>query len=76
MTNYSNRYDYEIIYRKVKENVVADSLCKKYEDVGFLLVLSVPLLDWLEVTHQEWFNDPLTAQLICTLQATPHTTPG
>jgi hypothetical protein len=33
-------YDYEIIYKKGKENVVADALSRKYEDEGSLFSLS------------------------------------
>jgi hypothetical protein len=33
-------YDYEIIYKKGKENVVVDALSKKYEDEGSLFSLS------------------------------------
>jgi hypothetical protein len=33
-------YDYEIIYKKGKENVVVDALSGKYEDEGSLFSLS------------------------------------
>jgi hypothetical protein len=33
-------YDYEIIYKKGKDNVVVDALSKKYEDEGSLFSLS------------------------------------
>jgi hypothetical protein len=33
-------YDYEIIYKKGKENVVVDSLSQKYEEEGSLFSLS------------------------------------
>jgi hypothetical protein len=46
-------YDYEIIYKKGKENVVADALSCKYEDEGSLFSLSFILLDWLQVVLQE-----------------------
>lgn len=61
-------YDYRIIYKKGKDNVVVDALFKQYENVGSVLTLSVPILEWLEVSHQEWFIDPNMAQLICKLQ--------
>jgi hypothetical protein len=32
-------YDYEIIYKKVKGNVVVDVLSRKYEDKGSLFYL-------------------------------------
>jgi hypothetical protein len=33
-------YDYEIIYKKGKDNVVVDALFRKYEDEGSLFPLS------------------------------------
>jgi hypothetical protein len=41
-------YDYEIIYKKGKDNVVADALSKKYEDEGSLFSLSFIVPDWLQ----------------------------
>jgi hypothetical protein len=42
-------YDYEIIYKKGKENVVVDALSRKYEDEGSLFSLSFIVPDWLQV---------------------------
>jgi hypothetical protein len=44
-------YDYEIIYKKGKENVVADALSQKYEDEGSLFSLSFIVPDWLQAVH-------------------------
>jgi hypothetical protein len=38
-------YDYEIIYKKGKDNVVANELSRKYEDEGSLFSLSFIVLD-------------------------------
>jgi hypothetical protein len=51
-------YDYEIIYKKGKENVVVDALSRKYEDEGSLFSLSFIVPDWLQVVRQEWLQDP------------------
>jgi hypothetical protein len=40
-------YDYEIIYKKGKYNVVVDALSWKYEDEGSIFSLSFIVLDWL-----------------------------
>jgi hypothetical protein len=44
-------YDYEIIYKKGKHNVVADALSQKYEEEGSLFSLSFIVLDWLQVVR-------------------------
>jgi hypothetical protein len=48
-------YDYEIFYKKGKENVVVHALSKKYEDEGSLFSLSFIVADWLQVVRREWF---------------------
>ena len=44
-------YDYEIIYKKGKDNVVVDALSQKYEEEGSLFSLSFIVLDWLQAVH-------------------------
>ena len=41
-------YDYEIIYKMVKCNVVEDALSRKHEEEGSLFSLSSLVLEWLE----------------------------
>jgi hypothetical protein len=62
-------YDYEIIYKKGKDNVVVDALSRKYEDEGSLFSLSFIIPNWLHVVHQEWLHDPKSLHLIQQLQA-------
>lgn len=57
-------YDYEKIYKKGKDNVVANALSCQYEDKGSMLVLLAPILDWLDESHKEWLQDPSIAQLM------------
>jgi hypothetical protein len=61
-------YDYEIIYKKGKDNVVVDALSQKYEDKGSLFSLSFILPDWLQAVRQEWLQDPTSSHLIQLLQ--------
>jgi hypothetical protein len=61
-------YDYEIIYKKGKDNVVVDALSWKYEDEGSLFSLSFIVLDWLQDVRQEWVQDPKSSHLIQQLQ--------
>jgi hypothetical protein len=46
-------YDYELIYKKGKYNVVVNALSRKYEDEGSLFSLSFIVPDWLQVVRQE-----------------------
>jgi hypothetical protein len=57
-------YDYEIIYKKGKDNVVVDALSRKYEEEGSLFSLSFIVPDCLQAVHQEWLQDPKSSHLI------------
>jgi hypothetical protein len=69
-------YNYEIIYKKGKDNVVADALSQKYEDEGYLFSLSFIVPDWLQAVRQEWLQDPKSLQLIQQLQSNAPASPG
>jgi hypothetical protein len=62
-------YDYEIIYKKGKDNVVTDALSRKYEEEGSLFSLSFIVPDWLQAVRQEWLQDPKSSHLIQQLQS-------
>jgi len=47
-------YGFEIIYKKGKQNVVANALSRKDEDVEALLcAISIILPDWINETREE-----------------------
>jgi hypothetical protein len=69
-------YDYEIIYKKGKDNVVADALSQKDEDEGSLFSLSFIVPDWLQAVRQEWLQDPKSSHLIQQLQNKAPSPPG
>jgi hypothetical protein len=51
-------YDFEIIYKKGRKNVMADALSRKYEDVEeFLCDISIIQPDWIIEVRDEWKND-------------------
>jgi hypothetical protein len=48
--------DYEIIYKKGKQNVVVDALSRQFEEDGSLLALSLPSLGWIEEAFMKWIE--------------------
>ena len=51
-------YDFEIVYKKGKQNVVTDALSRKDEDVeAFLCAISIIQPDWIIEAGDEWKND-------------------
>eukprot|EP00253_Pinus_taeda_P012371 PITA_12371 len=62
-------YDFEIIYKKGKQNVVADALSRKDVDVEALLcAISIIQPNWINEARDEWKNDEEVWALIRKLQ--------
>jgi hypothetical protein len=69
-------YDYDIIYKKGKENVVVSSLSQKYEDEGSLFSLSFIVPYWLQAVGQEWLQDQNISSLVHQLPHNSSVSPG
>jgi len=66
-------YDFEIIYKKEKKNVVADALSRYDEDIeGLLCAISIPQFNWVEEVRIEWKQDQKACKIIQKLQEDPN----
>ena len=67
-------YDFEIIYKKGKLNVVADALSRNNEEVEALLcAISIIQPDWITKARDEWKKEEEVWTLIQKLQQDPST---
>ena len=65
-------YDFEIIYKKGKKNVVENALSRKDVDVEALLcTISIIQPDWINEERDEWKKDEEEWPLIQKLQKIP-----
>ena len=65
-------YDFEIIYKKGKENIVTNTLSRKDEnDESLLCALSILQANWVEEAKAEWQNDVATSNLIQQVKSDP-----
>ena len=63
-------FDYEITYKKGKENVLVEALSQLLEQVEFSIVL-LPTSDFLEDIKMEWQEDSETSKIIKKLEKGP-----
>ena len=56
-------YDFEIIYKKGKENVAVDALSRREMDTT-LCSMSRIIPSWIEEEKYEWKQDPIISKII------------
>ena len=67
-----SRYEFEIIYKKGKKNVVVDALYMKDQDIEALLYdISIIQPNWIAKARDEWKNDEKIWTFIEKLQQDP-----
>ena len=65
-------YDFEIVYKKGKENIVADALSRKDEkDEALSYALSILQEKWVVEAKEEWENDVATNNLVQKIKSDP-----
>jgi hypothetical protein len=65
-------YDYEITYKKGKDNIVVDAFSRKHEEEDSLFDLSLLIPHWIEEVHQECLMNQTISKLIQHLQEDPN----
>ena len=68
-------YDYEITYKKVKDNIVAGSLSRTFDDHISLSSISMPIPNWLQSAQQGYANDSSLSNIIQWLEKNPFVVP-
>ena len=64
-------YDYEITYKKGKDNLLVDSLSRTFDDHASLSTISMPIPNWLQSVQHGYVNDSSLSQIIQQLASNP-----
>jgi len=68
-------YDYEITYKKGKDNIMVDALSHTFDDQASLSAISMPIPNWLESVQPGYVNDSSLSHIIQKLATNPSTVP-
>ena len=69
-------YDYEIVYKKGWDNIMAYAFSRHFKDKEIIFSLSFPIPNWIEEANKEWFTHPSLSQIIKRLQEDPNSPIG
>ena len=64
-------YYYEFTYKKDKDNLVAGSLSRTFDDHVSLSTISMPIPNWLQSVQQGYANDSSLSKIIQQLANNP-----
>ena len=64
-------YDYEITYKNGKDNIVADSLSRTFDDQGSLSTISMHVPNWLQSVQQGYVTNSSLSHIIQHLDNNP-----
>ena len=68
-------YDYEITYKKGKDNLVADALSRTFGDHASLSTISMPIPNWLQSIQQGYNSESSLSKIIQHLASNPSSVP-
>ena len=68
-------YDYEITYKKGKDNLMADALSRTFDDHVSLSSISMPIPNWLQFVQQGYVNESSLSKIIQWLANNPFVVP-
>ena len=69
-------YDYEITYKKGKDNIVVDALSGTFNDHAFLSAIYMPIPNWLQFVQQGYVNESSLSEMIQRLANNPSVVPN
>ena len=67
--------DYEITYKKGKDNLLVDSLSRTFNDHVYLSTISMPIPNLLQYVQQGYVNDSSLSEIIQWLASNPFVVP-
>ena len=69
-------YDYEINYKKAKDNLVVDTLSRTFYAHVSLSVIAMPIPTWFHSIQKGYVNDSLLFEIIQPLASNPSMVPN
>jgi hypothetical protein len=68
-------FDFDILYKKGKENLVVDGLSRKLDNDATLCAISIIILEWISEVQTEYIKNPEMRRLIEEVERNPTANP-